>query len=248
MPTALIVEDEPLLRAELRDRLAELWPELELAGEAGGGAEGLRLMHALRPDVLFLDIQMPGIDGLDVARQAPPHSQVVFVTAFQHHALQAFDAGAVDYLLKPITMARLAATVHRLQTRAAAQRPAQPANAPAAPAPRPIKWIKASLGDTVRLIMVDDVVLFQSDDKCTRVVTGPGAGATAGEALIRTPLKTLIAQLDPEQFVQIHRSLIVNLREVDRIERQGAGMLLHLRGRRGTYPVSEAYARQFRQM
>lgn len=240
-PTALIVEDEPLLRAELRDKLAELWPELALLGEAANGVEALRMMHALRPDVLFLDIQMPGIDGIAVAQQAPPASQIVFVTAFGSHALQAFDAGAVDYLVKPITMARLAATVNRLRTRSAAQRPAPSAPAPAPP-PRHIKWIKASLGDTVRLIMVDEVVLFQADGKCTRVVSG------AGEALIRTPLKTLIEQLDPEQFAQIHRSTIVNLREVDRIERQGAGMLLHLRGRRETYPVSEAFARQFRQM
>ena len=241
-PTALIVEDEPLLRAELRDKLAELWPELTLLGEAANGVEALRMMHALQPDVLFLDIQMPGIDGIAVAQQAPSASQIVFVTAFGCHALQAFDAGAVDYLVKPITMARLAATVNRLRTRSAAQRPAPAPSAPAPAAPRHIKWIKASLGDTVRLIMVDDVVLFQADGKCTRVVSG------AGEALIRTPLKTLIGQLDPEQFAQIHRSTIVNLREVDRIERQGAGMLLHLRGRRETYPVSEAFARQFRQM
>ena len=241
--TALIVEDEPLLRAELRDKLADLWPELTLVGEAGDGVEALRMLHALQPDVLFLDIQMPGIDGIEVARQAPPSSQIVFVTAFGSHALQAFDAGAVDYLVKPITMARLAATVNRLRTRSAAQRPAPLQEAPQAPqAPRHIKWIKASLGDTVRLIMVDDVVLFQADGKCTRVVSG------AGEALIRTPLKTLIEQLDPQQFAQIHRSTIVNLREVDRIERQGAAMLLHLRGRRETYPVSEAFARQFRQM
>lgn len=239
-PTALIVEDEPLLRAELRDKLADLWPELTLVGEAADGVEALRMLHTLRPDVLFLDIQMPGIDGIEVARQAPPSSQIVFVTAFGNHALQAFDAGAVDYLVKPITMARLAATVNRLRTRSAAQHPAPVPEAPQAP--RHIKWIKASLGDTVRLIMVDDVVLFQADGKCTRVVSG------AGEALIRTPLKTLIEQLDPQQFAQIHRSTIVNLREVDRIERQGAAMLLHLRGRRETYPVSEAFARQFRQM
>ncbi len=140
-------------------------------------------------------------------------------------------------------MTRLAATVARLRSRAPAVRQAPvPVPAPVAQAPRHIKWIKASVGDTVRLIMVDDVVLFQSDGKCTRVA------ASAGDALIRTPLKTLVAQLDPEQFAQVHRSMIVNLREIDRIERQGAGMLLRLRGRRETYPVSEAFARQFRQM
>jgi DNA-binding LytR/AlgR family response regulator len=245
MPTALIVEDEPLLRAELRDKLAALWPELALAGEAGNGVEAMRMVHALQPDVLFLDIQMPGIDGLAVARQAPPTTQIVFVTAFPEHALGAFDAGAIDYLVKPITMARLAATVNRLRDRAPAAPPAaQPATlaAPVDRGPRYIKWIKASSGDTFRLVIVDDVVLFQSDGKYTRVVS------SAGDALIRTPLKELIAQLDPEQFAQVHRSMIVNLREIDRLERDGAGMLLRLRGRRDTYPVSEMFARQFRQM
>ena len=241
MPIALIVEDEALLRAELRDKLADLWPELTLSGEAGDGVEALRMIHAQQPDVLFLDIQMPGIDGIEVARQASPQTQIVFVTAFPGHALEAFDTGAVDYLVKPITMARLAATVQRLRTRSVAQRPASLAVQTPQPA-RHIKWIKASVGDTVRLVMVDDVVLFQADGKCTRVVS------SGGEALIRTPLKTLIEGLDPQQFAQIHRSTIVNLREIDRIERQGASMLLHLRGRRETYPVSEAYGRQFRQM
>lgn len=242
MPTALIVEDEPLLRAELRDKLAEIWPELDIAGEAAGGVEAVRLIHQLRPDVLFLDIQIPGMDGMDVARQAPPGSQVVFVTAYPQHALQAFDTGAVDYLVKPVTMARLAATVQRLRSRAPAPAPVPAPAASVEAAPRHIKWIKASLGESVRLIMVDDVVLFHSDGKYTRVVTA------GGEALIRTPLKTLVTQLDAEQFAQIHRSTIVNLREVDRIERDGPGMLLRLRGRREAYPVSEAFARQFRQM
>jgi DNA-binding LytR/AlgR family response regulator len=243
MPTGLIVEDEPLLRADLRDKLAELWPELTLVGEAANGVEALRLIHALQPEVLFLDIQMPGIDGLEVAQQAPSTCQIVFVTAFPDHALRAFDAGATDYLVKPMTMARLAATVNRLRNRAPALPPAPaPLSAPVEPAPRYIKWIKASSGDTFRLVIVDEVVLFQADGKYTRVVSG------AGDAFIRTPLKELIAQLDPEQFVQIHRSMIVNLREVDRLERDGAGMLLRLRGRRETYPVSEQFARQFRQM
>jgi DNA-binding LytR/AlgR family response regulator len=241
VPTALIVEDEPLLRAELRDRLAALWPELTIAGEAADGVEAVRMVHALQPDVLFLDIQMPGIDGLAVARQAAPTSQIVFVTAFPDHALDAFDAGAIDYLVKPITMARLSATVNRLRDRAPAARPAT-LPAPVERAPGYIKWIKASSGDTFRLVIVDDVVLFHADSKYTRVVSN------TGDAFIRTPLKELIAQLDPEQFAQIHRSTIVNLREVDRIERDGTGMLLHLRGRRETYPVSEMFARQFRQM
>lgn len=240
MPTALIAEDEPLLRAELRDQLADLWPELVLVGEAANGVEAVRLLHALQPDVVFLDIQMPGIDGLALAQQVPPATQIVFVTAFTQHALDAFDAGAIDYLVKPVTLARLAATVTRLRQRAAAQRPAA-LPLPAA-APRHIKWIKASTGATVRLVMVSDVVLFQADGKYTRVVS------QAGDALIRVPLKDLIVQLDPEQFAQIHRSTIVNLREVDRVERDGAGWILRLRGRPHPYPVSEPFAKQFRQM
>ncbi len=241
MPTALIAEDEPLLRAELRDQLAALWPELVIVGEAADGVAALRMLHALKPDVLFLDIQMPGIDGLQLAPQLPAAMQLVFVTAYPQHALQAFDAGAVDYLVKPVTLARLAATVTRLRDRTAALRPA--AAPPPVAAPRYIKWIKASMGDAIRLVMVDDVVLFQSADKYTRVLC-----AGSGEALIRVPLKELMPQLDPGQFAQVHRSMIVNLREVDRMERDGAGMLLHLRGRRETYPVSEQFARQFRQM
>lgn len=240
MPTALIAEDEPLLRAELRDQLADLWPELLLVGEAGNGVEAVRLLHALQPDVVFLDIQMPGIDGLALTRQMPSTTQIVFVTAFPQHTLDAFDAGAIDYLVKPVTLARLAATITRLRQRAAAQRPASMPSTP--PAPRHIKWIKASTGDTVRLVMVSDVVLFQADGKYTRVVSQDG------DALIRIPLKELITQLDPEQFAQIHRSTIVHLKEVDRVERDGAGWRLRLRGRPQTYPVSEPFAKQFRQM
>jgi DNA-binding LytR/AlgR family response regulator len=183
---------------------------------------------------------MPGIDGLALARQVPSTTQIVFVTAFPQHALDAFDAGAIDYLVKPVTFARLAATITRLRQRAAAQRPVSMPSMP--PAPRHIKWIKASTGDTVRLVMVSDVVLFQADGKYTRVVSQDGA------ALIRIPLKELITQLDPEQFAQIHRSTIVNLKEVDRVERDGTGWRLRLRGRPQTYPVSEPFAKQFRQM
>lgn len=245
MTVALIVEDEPLLRAELRDLLAGLWPELAIAGETENGITALRQIEALRPDIVFLDIQIPGMDGLAVARQLPETAQVVFVTAYAEYAVRAFEAGAADYLVKPIGAERLASTIKRLKTRgAAATKP------PAAlwqqvfqpPPPGYLKWIKAALADTVRLILVDEVLFFQSDGKYTRVVTA------AAEALIRLPLKQLVEQLDPSQFAQIHRSTVVNLHAVERIERSGGALEIRLRGHPGHLAVSASFAHQFKQM
>jgi DNA-binding LytR/AlgR family response regulator len=250
MPTALIVEDEPLLRAELTDQLRVLWPELEIAGYAENGIDAVACIDALQPDIVFLDIRMPGLDGLEVARHIPESCQVVFVTAFADHALAAFDAGACDYLVKPVTTARLLQAIRRLKSRAAASPP------PAVweklfereQAPVYLKWIKASSGNTVRLVMVSEVLYFASSEKYTRVVT------ENGDALIRLPLKTLLEQLDPQQFAQIHRSTIVNLQAIDRIERDdtgargGAGLTVILKGRAERLAVSEAFTRQFRQM
>lgn len=242
MPLALIVEDEPLLMAELSDQLRALWPELEIGGHAENGVEAVALLEALRPDIVFLDIQIPGLNGMDVARHIPDSSQIVFVTAYAEHAVQAFEAGAVDYIVKPVSAARLLQTVKRLKTRGAAPVP-EGLWRQMAPAPvQHLKWIKASAGNTVRLVMVRDVQFFQSDGKYTRVVTPDG------EALIRLPLKSLIEQLDPTQFVQIHRGAIVNLEAVDRIDRDGTAMQIRLKGRTEKLPVSEAYTRQFRQM
>jgi DNA-binding LytR/AlgR family response regulator len=246
MPTALIVEDEPLLRAELADQLRALWPELEIAGHAENGIDAVARIDALKPDIVFLDIQMPGLNGMEVARHIPETTQVVFVTAYADHALAAFDAGACDYLVKPVTTARLLQTIRRLKARAGgAARPPQAVWEKLferAPAPSWLKWFKASVANTVRLVMVSEVLYFQSDGKYTRVVT------QAGEALIRLPLKTLLEQLDPHQFAQIHRSAIVNLQAVDRIERQGTGMVVIVKGRTERLAVSEAFSRQFRQM
>jgi DNA-binding LytR/AlgR family response regulator len=242
MPVALIVEDEPLLMAELRDQLAALWPELRIAGHAENGVEAVSMLEALKPDVVFLDIQIPGLTGIEVARHVGEHAQIVFVTAYAEHAVQAFEAGAVDYIVKPVTAARLLQTVKRLKTRSTAPVPAGVWQQ-LAPAPvQHLKWIKASAGNTVRLVMVRDVQFFQSDGKYTRVVT------SEGEALIRLPLKSLIEQLDPAQFTQIHRGAIVNLEAIDRIERDGASMEIRLKGRSNKLAVSDAYTRQFRQM
>jgi DNA-binding LytR/AlgR family response regulator len=250
MPSALIVEDEPLLRAELTDQLRILWPELQIAGQVENGIDAIAGIDALKPDIVFLDIQMPGLNGMEVARHIPESCQVVFVTAYADYALAAFDAGASDYLVKPVTTARLLQTIRRLKSRAAASPP------PAVweklfeqeSAPVYLKWIKASSGNTVRLVMVSEVLYFQSDEKYTRVVT------EKGDALIRLPIKSLLEQLDPQLFAQIHRSAIVNLQAVDRIERSehggrgGTGLEVIMKGRTERLTVSEAFTRQFRQM
>lgn len=249
MPSALIVEDEPLLRAELTDQLHLLWPELHIAGQVDNGIDAMTAIDAIKPNIVFLDIQMPGLNGMEVARHIPDSCQVVFVTAYADYALAAFDAGAADYLVKPLTTARLLQTIRRLKLRAVASPP------PAVweklfeqeRAPVYLKWIKASSGNTVRLVMVSEVLYFQSDDKYTRVVT------ENGDALIRLPLKALLEQLDPQLFAQIHRSAIVNLQAVDRIERsdhgaRGGGLEVILKGRAERLTVSEGFTRQFRQM
>lgn len=250
MPSALIVEDEPLLRAELADQLRALWPELEIAGEVENGIDAVAAIDALKPDIVFLDIQMPGLNGMEVAVHIPESCQVVFVTAYADYALAAFDAGASDYLVKPLTAARLLQTKRRLKSRAAASPPPSVWEKlfEQEIAPVYLKWIKASSGNSVRLVMVSEVLYFQSDEKYTRVVT------EKGDALIRLPLKSLLGQLDPQQFAQIHRSAIVNLQAVDRIERSeyggrgGAGLEVILKGRAERLAVSEAFTRQFRQM
>lgn len=250
MPRALIVEDEPLLRAELTDQLRALWPELQIAGQVDNGIEAVAAIDARKPDIVFLDIQMPGLNGMEVARHIPESCQVVFVTAYADYALAAFDAGASDYLVKPLTTARLLQTIQRLKSRTAASPP------PAIweqlfekeSAPVYLKWIKASIGNSVRLVMVSEVLYFQSSEKYTRVVT------ENGDSLIRLPIKSLLEQLDPQLFAQIHRSAIVNLQAIDRIERSeygtrgGAGLEVILKGRTERLTVSEGFARQFRQM
>ena len=241
---AVIIEDEPLLRAELRDQLQLLWPELQIAGEAADGVAALALIDAQQPDIVFLDIQMPGLNGLEVAAHLPPQCQVVFVTAHAQHALAAFDAGAIDYLLKPLSGGRLLQTIRRLQARGTAAARPSPAllqQVLAAPAAY-LKWIKASTGNTLRLMLVDEIDYFQSEGKYTRVVS------QGGEGLIRLSLKELLLQLNPAQFAQVHRSSIVNLHAVERIDKDGTAMAIRLKGGRGTLAVSEAYARQFRQM
>ena len=252
-PTAVIAEDEITLRQDLIERLAQAWPELRIVAEAEDGVSALRLIAAHRPDVVFLDIQMPGITGLDVVRQlsqAGMDSHVVFVTAYDEHAIEAFEKGALDYLLKPLTLVRLMTTVTRLQRRLAdAPAPPRPTDMLAAPAAAawepaaPLRWINAAIGDTVKLLTADEVLYFQSDTKYTRVALRDA------EALIRKPLKELLDELDPQQFWQVHRGTIVNLTAIAGASRDLRGRLhLRLKERSETLLVAESYAHRFKQM
>ena len=249
-PTALVAEDESTLRAELIEQINRLWPELSIVGEASDGVQALRLLDELRPDVLFLDIQMPGATGLDVARQASGRSHVVFVTAYDEHAVAAFDHGAVDYLLKPLQPARLFTAIGRVKQRLGSapnelssvldRLAALPGSAPARPY---LRWINASVGQTLRLITVDEVLYFAADNKYTRVATRDS------EALIRKPLKELVEELDPQQFWQIHRSTLVNASAISGANRDFRGRLqLKLKERSETLLVAESYAHLFKQM
>ena len=247
-PTALIAEDEPLMRERLKEKLAEVWPELEIVAEASDGDEALALFDIHEPRIAFLDIRMPGRTGLDVAAAIGGECHVVFVTAYDQYAIAAFDAGAVDYLLKPVEVERLAQTVERVKAKLASE-PADlapivaqlRANAPAAA--QRLKWIKAAVGKQIKLIPVDDVVYFQSDMKYTRVVLAQS------EALIRTPLKELMADLDPDRFCQIHRSTIVNLEAVAGVWREDAErQFVLLKNRQEKLPISRQFTHLFKQM
>jgi DNA-binding LytR/AlgR family response regulator len=249
-PTALVAEDESTLRAELIEQITRLWPELTILGEASDGVQALRLLDELRPDVLFLDIQMPGATGLDVARQASGRSHVVFVTAYDEHAVAAFDHGAVDYLLKPLQPARLFTAIGRVKQRLGSA-PNELSSVldrlaalPGTGAARPhLRWINASVGQSLRLITVDEVLYFSSDNKYTRVAT------RESEALIRKPLKELVEELDPQQFWQIHRSTLVNASAIAGASRDFRGRLqLKLKERSETLLVAESYAHLFKQM
>ena len=247
MTTALIAEDEPLLLAQLKARLAEAWPELDIVAEAGNGEEALQQAETLRPDIAFLDIRMPVRSGLDVAREIGAGCHVVFVTAYDEYAVAAFDEGAVDYILKPPSPERIAKVVARLKARLAAA-PLDLSALLAKLAPRdggngPLKWIRASLGASMRMIAVDDVIYFQAGDKYTRVITADG------EALIRKPIKELYEELDSETFWQIHRGTIVNLRAIERVDRDWRGEpVIALRDRNEKLAVSRTFAHRFKSM
>jgi DNA-binding LytR/AlgR family response regulator len=248
---ALIADDEPHLAEHLRTRLASAWPELEVLPLAANGLEALRLVNDELPEVAFLDIRMPGLTGLDLAARIEPRTHLVFVTAYDEYAVEAFEREAVDYLLKPVTDERLARCVERLKRKLdAAERPAELAQVlsrlaqvlPGAARGR-LRWVRALKGETVQQIAVDDVLYFQAADKYTCVVT------REGESLIRTALAELSGQLDAEVFRQIHRSTLVNMNAVACARRDlGGRVFVKLKDGRTELPVSRAYAHLFKQM
>ena len=249
-PRAVIADDEPLLRAQLRSRLARAWPELEVVHEMENGRDVAAVLEAFRPDLFFLDIHMPGASGLEAAQVIGTRAHVVFVTAYDDYAVEAFERGAVDYVLKPFNEERLAKTVQRLRGRMGSH-PADLDSLVASLAARlaptargeHLRWIKASVGSNVRLIPVEEVLFFQSDEKYTRVVTHEA------ESLIRKPIRELLDELDPAKFWQVHRATIVNVDHIASVKRGLKDQAeIALRGHDETLVVSRAFTHLFKQM
>jgi DNA-binding LytR/AlgR family response regulator len=260
MPTAIIADDERLMRDLLRTRLNQVWPELEIVGEAKNGDEAVQLVSALKPDLTFLDIRMPGKTGMEAARDIGDASQVVFVTAYDQYAVEAFERGAVDYVLKPPEPERLKITVERLKERLAAPAStgvtasanvsdtvtamlSQLAEKIAAPKPKYLQWIQASIGQDLRMIPVEEILFFRSDEKYTCVQT------EKFEALIRKPVRDLADELDPSLFWQIHRATLVNVNAIEGVTRDIRGRhLVLIKGRPDKLEVSRSFLHLFKQM
>jgi len=255
MPSAVLIEDEALPRAALREYLAELWPELQIRGEAADGATGLALIEAHRPDIAFVDIRLPGaLDGIALASAVASRLHLVFVTAFEQHALQAFEQGAVDYLLKPLQPERLVLTIQRLRERLKQGLTRTPADldlllrqlqqSAALPSgPRPLRWLQVGEGEHLRLVTTGEVLFFRADTKYTQAVTSQKAW------LLRLSLKELLERLDADQFWQVHRGAIVNLAHIERVERSLLGhMHIRFRDCAEVLSVSQSYQSRFKQM
>lgn len=260
MPTAIIADDERLMRDLLRTRLSQVWPELDIVGEAKNGDEAVQLVGELKPDLTFLDIRMPGKTGMEAARDIGTASQVVFVTAYDQYAVEAFERGAVDYVLKPPEPERLQITVERLKERLASPGGAgakaqlnvsdtvtamlsQLAEKIAAPKPKYLQWIQASIGQDLRMIPVEEILFFRSDEKYTCVQT------EKFEALIRKPVRDLAEELDPALFWQIHRATLVNVNAIEGVTRDIRGRhLVLIKGRSEKLEVSRSFLHLFKQM
>ncbi|MFZ6689760.1 LytR/AlgR family response regulator transcription factor [Undibacterium sp. SXout11W] len=251
MTTAIIAEDEDLPRKELRRMLAELWPELKIVAECEHGAEALEAIHEHQPDIAFLDIRMPGMTGLDVAHAVKGRCHAVFTTAYDSYAIDAFAAGAVDYLLKPILQARLIEAIERLKTRIASKQDAPDISQLMSAldkrlrsnASERIRWVSASVGDTIKMFAIDKILFFTSDEKYTRVV------CASDEAHVRKPLKEIMDGLDTEQFWQIHRSVVVRADAISKAHRDEMGRYtVELHGSNEKLKVSQAYAWRFKPM
>jgi DNA-binding LytR/AlgR family response regulator len=265
-PRAVLADDERLMRDQLRTRLAEVWPELQVVGEAKNGAEAVELVSQHRPDVVFLDIRMPGMTGVDAARQIVQMDvgdegflpEIVFITAYDQYAVEAFEQGAADYVLKPAERDRLKLTVERIRKRLAARSAPEAADGGSPPlqqllhklasqmgggAPAYLKWIQATVGQSIQMIPVDEVLFFISDEKYTRVQT------PTVEALIRKPIKELVDELDPEKFWQIHRSTLVAVSAVSAVTRDFRGrQIVAVKGHAQKLEVSRSYAHLFKGM
>lgn len=253
MPTAIIADDERLMRDQLRMRLGQVWPELEIIGEAKNGDEAVELVDQLKPDLTFLDIRMPGKTGMEAAAVIGNKSHIVFVTAYDAYAVEAFERGAVDYVLKPPEQERLQITVDRLKTRLAT--PAADMNASVtamlsqlaekitAPKPSYLQWIQASIGQDLRMIPVEEILFFRSDEKYTCVQT------ERYEALIRKPVRDLAEELDPALFWQIHRATLVNVNAIEGVTRDIRGRhLVMIKGKPDKLEVSRSFLHLFKQM
>ncbi|MBC7624567.1 MAG: response regulator transcription factor [Aeromicrobium sp.] len=253
--TAIIAEDEPILRAQLKTKLSKLWPDLKVVADVGDGEAALEAIAEHQPHLAFLDIQMPEMTGIEVARSLAANKalkcHIVFVTAFDQYAVDAFNTGAIDYVLKPYSDDRLQAAVERLKERLGAV-PLQPQNleslmqqlaARLNPAVGKLKWIKANIGSNLRLIPIDEVLFFQSDEKYTLVAT------KEFDALIKTPIKEILDGIDSERFWQIHRSTIVQAAAIDAVTRDFRGQAtVKVKGRKENLTVSRPFSHLFKQM
>ncbi|WP_339937651.1 LytTR family DNA-binding domain-containing protein [Undibacterium luofuense] len=250
-PTAILADDERLMRDQLRSRLAQVWPELQILDEAKNGEEAVSLTQQHQPDLVFLDIRMPVKTGIEAAKDIGTQSHIVFITAYDQYAVEAFEHGAVDYVLKPADTERLSKTVERLkarlQTNAAppdmSQMISQLAKQMGIGKPNYLQWIQASIGQELRLIPVEEILFFQSDEKYTRVQTA------SYEALIRKPVRDLAEELDPALFWQIHRSTLVNAKAISGVIRDLRGRhLVQVKGSNEKLEVSRSFVHLFKQM
>lgn len=254
--TAVIADDEPLLRRHLNQALAEYWPELDIVGQAANGEQALEMIEQHQPQVVFLDIKMPGLDGMSLAkklakRDCQPH--IVFVTAYDEYAVQAFETNAVDYLLKPVSDSRLIQCVEKLKARLSSAEPAtelgtllnqiQQLNTPAQP--KYLSWIRASKGEEIHLIALSEVLYFKAEDKYVSLYKREQGNKV--EYVLRTSLKELLAQLDPELFWQVHRSSVVNVSMIDKVKKDFTGKMVAVMGD-DSIPISRAMQSKFTSM
>jgi DNA-binding LytR/AlgR family response regulator len=251
-PSAVVADDERLMREQIIDRLKEAWPELLIVGEASTGREAIAMVQSLQPDIVFLDISMPGMDGIETARALAGSAHVVFVTAHDQYAISAFEHGAIDYLLKPAEPERVALTCQRLRERLK-QAPdpmdevlAQLSQRLGTGGLKPreyMRWVQASVGANIRMIPTSEILFFRAEDKYTLVKT------RGVEALIRKPIKELIEELDPDEFWQIHRSTVVRVDAVEQVSRDFRGhQIVHVRGSDEKLEVSRTFNHLFKQM